>query len=37
LNWKEAQAIPWIALHFKRLDEDRDGKVTVAELCRMQR
>ena len=31
------QAIPWIARHFKRLDEDRDGTVTLAELWRMQR
>jgi hypothetical protein len=37
LNSQEAQAIPWIARHFKRLDEDRDGKVMLAELWRMQR
>ena len=36
LNWKEAQAFPWIARHFNRLDDDRDGTVRFAELWIMQ-
>ena len=36
LNWKEAQAFPWIVLHFNRLDDDRDGTVKLAELWSMQ-
>ena len=37
LDWDEAQAIPWIARHFKRLDDDLDGTITLSELWRMQR
>ena len=36
LNWKEAQAFPWIFRHFNRLDDDRDGMVGFAELWSMQ-
>ena len=36
LNWKEPLAIPWIARHFIRLDDDRDGTVKLAKLWSMQ-
>ena len=37
LSRVEAAAIPWIGRHFDRLDGDRDGGVTLAELWNLQR
>jgi len=37
LSSVEAAAIPWIGRHFDRLDGDRDGGVTLAELWDLQR
>ena len=37
LSRREAVAIPWIGRHFDRLDGDRDGGVTLAELWILQR
>ena len=37
LNIHEAQALPWVAPHFRSLDLNRDGLVSLAELWSLQK
>lgn len=37
LNIHEAQALPWVAQHFRSLDLNRDGLVSLAELWSLQK
>ena len=37
LNIHEAQALPWVARHFRSLDLNRDGLVSLAELWSLQK
>ena len=37
LNIHEAQALPWVARHFRSLDLNQDGLVSLAELWSLQK
>jgi hypothetical protein len=37
LNIREAEALPWVARHFRSLDLNRDGLVSLAELWSLQK
>jgi len=37
LNIDEAQALPWVARHFRSLDLNQDGLVSLAELWSLQK